>query len=106
MNKVTIIHPRLQHIGMTTANTDALLNWYRTVLGMSLVHRTSSATGDQKAGPNLMAAWVSNDEATIAWRSFSCRVSVRIPREHIIAGSSTSLLSTELSTTCSGPMHV
>ena len=63
MNKVTIIHPRLQHIGMTTANTDAMLNWYRTVLGMSLVHRTSSATGDQKAGPNLMAAWVSNDEA-------------------------------------------
>src|SRR5260370_17975985 len=63
MNKVTIIHPRLQHIGMTTANTDVMLNWYRTVLGMSLVHRTNSATGDQKAGPNLMAAWVSNDEA-------------------------------------------
>ena len=63
MNKVTIIHPRLQHLGMTTANTDAMLHWYRTVLGMSLVHRTSSATGDQKSGPNLMAAWVSNDEA-------------------------------------------
>jgi catechol 2,3-dioxygenase len=63
MNKVTIIHPRLQHLGMTTANTDTMLDWYRTVLGMSLVHRTSSATGDQKSGPNLMAAWVSNDEA-------------------------------------------
>src|SRR3984957_7880470 len=63
MNKLTIIHPRLQHLGMTTADTDATLNWYRTVLGMTLVHRTSSATGDQKSGPNLMAAWVSNDEA-------------------------------------------
>jgi len=63
MNKVTIIHPRLQHLGMTTADTDAMINWYRTVLGMSLVHRTSSATGDQKSGPNLMAAWVSNDDA-------------------------------------------
>src|ERR1700693_5959443 len=56
MNKVTIIHPRLQHLGMTTADTDAMLHWYQTVLGMSLVHRTSSATGDQKSGPNLMGA--------------------------------------------------
>ena len=63
MNKVTIIHPRLQHLGMTTADIDVMLNWYRTVLGMSLIHRTSSATGDQKGGPNLMAAWVGNDEA-------------------------------------------
>src|SRR6202021_614354 len=63
MNTVTIVPPRLQHLGMTTANTDAMLDWYRTVLGMSLVHRTSSATGDQTGGPKLTAAWVSNDEA-------------------------------------------
>jgi catechol 2,3-dioxygenase len=63
MNKVTIVHPRLQHLGMTTTDIDAMLLWYRKVLGMTLVHRTSSATGEHGAGPNLMAAWVSNDEA-------------------------------------------
>jgi catechol 2,3-dioxygenase len=63
MNKVTIVHPRLQHLGMTTTNIDAMLTWYRSVLGMTLVHRTSSATGEHAAGPNLLAAWVSNDEA-------------------------------------------
>ena len=56
MNAATIIHPRLQHIGMTTASIDAMLDWYRTVLGMSLVHRTSSATGDHTGGLVLKAA--------------------------------------------------
>jgi catechol 2,3-dioxygenase len=45
MNKVTIIHPRLQHLGMTTSNMDAMLAWYRNVVGMSLAHRTAAATG-------------------------------------------------------------
>jgi catechol 2,3-dioxygenase-like lactoylglutathione lyase family enzyme len=63
MNKVTSVHPRLQHLGMTTGNIDAMLAWYRNVLGMSLVHRTASATGGQKDGPVLKAAWVTNDEA-------------------------------------------
>ncbi len=63
MNKVTSVHPRLQHLGMTTANIDAMLIWYRNVLGMNLVHRTASAAGGQKDGPVLKAAWVTNDEA-------------------------------------------
>ena len=63
MNKVTSVHPRLQHLGMTTANIDAMLTWYRNVLGMNLVNRTTSATGGQKDGPVLKAAWVTNDEA-------------------------------------------
>jgi catechol 2,3-dioxygenase len=62
MNKVATIHPRLQHLGMTTANIDAMLTWYRTVLGMNLAHRTSSATGDHKDSQVLKAAWVTNDE--------------------------------------------
>jgi catechol 2,3-dioxygenase len=45
MNKVTIVHPRLHHLGMTTTDIDAMLLWYRKVLGMTLVHHTSSATG-------------------------------------------------------------
>jgi catechol 2,3-dioxygenase len=62
MNKTTVIHPRLQHLGMTTANTDAMLAWYRNVLGMDLVHRTDAATGTSKEGQGLKAAWVTNDE--------------------------------------------
>jgi catechol 2,3-dioxygenase len=62
MNKTTVIHPRLQHLGMTTANTDAMLAWYRNVLGMDLVHRTGAATGTSKEGQGLKAAWVTNDE--------------------------------------------
>jgi len=63
MNTVTIIHPRLQHLGMTTSNIDAMLTWYRKVLGMDLVHRTGSATAEHKEGQVLKAAWVTNDEA-------------------------------------------
>ena len=61
MNMATIIHPRLQHLGMTTPNIDAMLSWYRTVLGMDLVHRTDAAVKG-KGAPSLKAAWVSNDE--------------------------------------------
>jgi catechol 2,3-dioxygenase len=61
MNTETIIHPRLQHLGMTTGNIDAMLSWYRTVLGMDLVHRTDSAVSGENA-PVLRAAWVTNDE--------------------------------------------
>jgi catechol 2,3-dioxygenase-like lactoylglutathione lyase family enzyme/ketosteroid isomerase-like protein len=48
---------------MTTTNIDAMLAWYRDVLGMSLVHRTASATGPHDAAQILKAAWVTNDEA-------------------------------------------
>lgn len=39
-----------------------MMAWYRSVLGMDLVHRTSSATGDHSDGQVLKAAWVTNDE--------------------------------------------
>ena len=52
MNKVTIIHPRLQHLGMTTANIDVMLKWCRDILGMNLAHHTSSATGLMRPGPH------------------------------------------------------
>jgi len=62
MNTVTIVHPRLQHIGMTTPNIDAMVKWYRTAVGMDLVHRTGSAANTGKDAPALKAAWVTNDE--------------------------------------------
>ena len=62
MNSGTIIHPKLQHIGMTTSNLDAMLEWYRAVLGMWVVHRTASPTGKEKKVEGLTAAWTTNDE--------------------------------------------
>jgi catechol 2,3-dioxygenase len=63
MNTETIIHPRLHHLGLTTGNLEGMIDWYRRVLGMSVVHRTEAAVADQSNAPTLRAAWVSNDEA-------------------------------------------
>ena len=63
MNTEITVHPKLHHLGLTTANLEAMTEWYRKVLGMTLVHRTASAAGGQKDAPSLTAAWVSNDEA-------------------------------------------
>ena len=63
MNTETIIHPRLHHLGLTTGNLEVMTDWYRKVLGMSVVHQTDSAVADQQNAPTLRAAWVSNDEA-------------------------------------------
>jgi catechol 2,3-dioxygenase len=40
-----------------------MIDWYRKVLGMTVVHQTEAAAGGQKDAPTLKAAWVSNDEA-------------------------------------------
>jgi len=61
MNTEIIIHPKLQHFGLTTNNLDAMLDWYRNVLGMTVNHRSLVPTGAQK-GSTLSAAWLSNDE--------------------------------------------
>ena len=63
MNTEIIVHPHLHHIGLTTANLDPMIDWYRKVLGMAIVHRTRAATGNQEDVPAINAAWVSNDEA-------------------------------------------
>jgi len=61
MNIEIAVHPKLQHFGLTTANLDAMIGWYRKVLGMIVNHRSAAPTGAQK-GPSLSAAWASNDE--------------------------------------------
>lgn len=63
MNTKAIVHPRLHHLGLTTANLEQMIDWYRKVLGMTVVHRTGAAAGNQEGAPALDAAWVSNDEA-------------------------------------------
>jgi catechol 2,3-dioxygenase-like lactoylglutathione lyase family enzyme len=61
MNTEIIVHPKLQHFGMTTANLDPMIDWYRKVLGMAVAHRSAAPTGAQM-GALLSAAWLSNDE--------------------------------------------
>jgi catechol 2,3-dioxygenase len=63
VNTETIVHPRLHHLGLTTANLEPMIDWYRKVLGMTIVHRTSAAAGNQAGAPPINAAWFSNDEA-------------------------------------------
>lgn len=61
MNTEMIVHPKLQHFGLTTSNLDAMLDWYRQVLGMTLNHRTPDLGGPRQS-PWRSAAFVSNDE--------------------------------------------
>jgi len=61
MNTEITIHPKLQHFGLTTANLDAMLDWYRKVLGMTTNGRVGPPSGAQK-GPSFSAAFASNDE--------------------------------------------
>ena len=52
----------LHHFGLTTANLDAMLNWYGKVLGMVPNRQTSRPMGTR--GPlGVRVAWISNDEA-------------------------------------------
>ena len=68
MNTEIIIHPKLRHYGLTTANLDAMIDWYRKVLGMTVNHRSTRggpprAAGAPQFGPPFSAvAFLSNDE--------------------------------------------
>ena len=42
MNTGITIHPNLQHYGLTTGNLDAMVDWYRKVLGMTINHRSAA----------------------------------------------------------------
>lgn len=63
MNTEAIIHPKLHHLGLTTGNLEPLVDWYRKVLGMTIVHQTEAAAGGHENAPSIKAAWVSNDDA-------------------------------------------
>jgi len=58
MNTEIIIHPKLQHCGLTTGNLDAMLAWYGKVLGMTVNKRVNAPAGS----PFKTVAFVSNDE--------------------------------------------
>lgn len=58
MNTEIIIHPRLQHCGLTTGNLDAMLEWYGKVLGMTVHKRVAAPAGS----PFKTVAFASDDE--------------------------------------------
>jgi len=61
MNTEITIRPKLQHFGLVTGNLDAMTEWYRQVLGMTINHRFGGEPGVQGGAP-FKAAFVSNDE--------------------------------------------
>jgi catechol 2,3-dioxygenase len=62
MNTEIIIHPKLQHYGLMTANLEAMIDWYRKVLGMTINHRSVVPAEAQNRAPFSAMAFVTNDE--------------------------------------------
>lgn len=56
------IRPKLHHFGLTTANLEAMKDWYAKVLGMTPSHETAAPDGATILPP-MRAAWVTNDRA-------------------------------------------
>jgi catechol-2,3-dioxygenase len=61
-NPDNIIRPTLHHFGLTTANLQAMKEWYGKVLGMAPTHETAAPDGAAVLPP-MQASWVTNDGA-------------------------------------------
>ncbi len=79
MNTEIIIHPRLHHYGLTTANLDIMIDWYRKVLGMTVNYRPSMPPGAQDRAPYSALAFVGNDEVHHRIAFFECPSAVVDP---------------------------
>jgi len=65
MNTQTIVHPKLHHYGLITADLDPMVEWYRKVLGMTVNHRSkipAIARMTHQGPPFSALAFISNDE--------------------------------------------
>jgi catechol 2,3-dioxygenase len=62
MNTEIIVHPKLQHVGLTTPNLDALLDWYRETIGLTVNHLVKVPPGLPHPPPFTAVAFASNDE--------------------------------------------
>jgi catechol 2,3-dioxygenase len=65
MNADVIVHPKLHHYGLTTGNLKDMVDWYGTVLGMTVNQHATipSIARLMGQGPPFSAfAFVSNDE--------------------------------------------
>ena len=59
MNTDIIAHPTLQHVGIITPNLDAMIDWYRQTIGLTVNKRVSVPPG---RAPFTSVAFASNDE--------------------------------------------
>lgn len=103
MNTDVIVHPKLQHYGLTTSNLDAMIDWYRKVLGMTVNHRSAARSGMQR-GPFSSAAFLSNDEVNHRMVLFEMSGLSPIPISTSTRACSTSPSNMERSMSCSAPM--
>lgn len=62
MNTQITIHPKLQHYGLSTARLDAMADWYRKVLGMTINHRSAVPAEARARAPFSAFAFLANDE--------------------------------------------
>ena len=62
MNTEIIIHPKLQHVGLTTPNLQALLDWYRETIGLTVNQLVKVPPGVPDPPPFTAVAFASNDE--------------------------------------------
>ena len=65
MNTETIVHPKLHHYGLITADLEPMVDWYRKVLGMTVNHQSKipAIARMLPQGPPFSAlAFISNDE--------------------------------------------
>jgi len=63
MNNKMIVHPKLKHYGLRTANLDSMVDWYRKVLGMTINQHSVVPARAQNRAPFSAMTFVSNDEA-------------------------------------------
>ncbi len=63
MNTEIAVHPKLLHYGLTTANLNEMVDWYRKVLGMTVNHRSALPPEGRGRAPFSEMAFISNDEA-------------------------------------------
>ena len=62
MNTEITVHPKLQHYGLTTANIDSMLQWYRKVVGATINHRSAVPDSAKGRVPFSGHSITSNDE--------------------------------------------
>ena len=49
MNTEIIVHPKLHHYGLITANLNDMIDWYQKVLGMTINQREDSSDRTARA---------------------------------------------------------
>jgi catechol 2,3-dioxygenase len=63
LNDEVTIHPRLQHVGLVTADLERMADWYVKVVGVRLVHLSGHPMGEDVSDVKVRAGWFTNDAA-------------------------------------------